>query len=120
MGNKVVSSMKIETTWRISSNIPSASGSEEHSKFKIIKKHNKECQDSKLIEEVLVNHFFLQNLEKQARSEIVKEMTYIFIEKNKTLYKQNSIGNYFYILKDGSAEFSISETNYKKTLKPGD
>lgn len=120
MGNQVVSSMKIETTWRISSNIPSASGSEEHSKFKIIKKHNKECQDSKLIEEVLVNHFFLQNLEKQARSEIVKEMTYIFIEKNKTLYKQNSIGNYFYILKDGSAEFSVSETNYKKTLKPGD
>ena len=120
MGNKVVSSMKVETTWRITSNTSSPSGSEEHSMFKIIKKHNKECQDSKLIEDVLVNHFFLQNLEKQARSEIVKEMTYIFIEKNKTLYKQNSIGNYFYILKDGSAEFSISETNYKKTLKPGD
>ena len=59
MEKQVVSSMKVETKWATSFNLPCPSGSEEHSMFKIIKKHNKECQDSKLIEDVIINHFFL-------------------------------------------------------------
>ena len=88
--------------------------------FKMIKKHNKECQDAKLIEDALLSHFFLQNLEKQARTEIIKELSLIFVEKGKTIFPEGSIGNYFYIIKEGQIELTVQNTNLKKTLSAGE
>lgn len=122
MGNQAISQMKFEgVDSRIlkDAQVNDIISSNESEMFKIIKKHNKECQDSKLIEDCLLNHFFFQNLEKQARSEIVKEMTLVFIEKNKVLFKENTMGNYFYIIKEGTVELVVKDTQIKKKITNG-
>ena len=56
--------------------------------MKLLNKHNKECKDSGLIDECLINHCFLRSLEKQARQEIIKEMSLFFVKSNVEIFKQ--------------------------------
>ncbi len=49
--------------------------SKEKANLKIDHKHNKEGLDSDLIEDVLREHLILRALERQARLEIIKEVT---------------------------------------------
>ena len=97
----------------------STNSSNENENFKITKKHNKERDDAKLIDESLMNHFFLRSLEKQARTEIIKEMPLCVIKKGTILYHQGTFGNYFYILKEGSLDLLINDDKIK-TIKPGE
>ena len=87
--------------------------------IKIVKKHNKESQDAKLIDECLAKHFFFSSLEKQARSEIIREMSQCFALKGTTIFKQGDIGNYYYILSEGSVELIINGQK-KKEIKKGE
>ena len=87
--------------------------------FTIIKKHNKEWEDSQLIEDCLMRHFFLRSLEKQARIEIIKQMSLCFIEKNKIIFNQGTPGNFFYILKEGTVELII-DGKHKKDINQGE
>ena len=80
----------------------------ESENFKMIKKHNKECDDALLIDESLINHFFLRSLEKQARTEIIKEMSLCLVKKGTILFHQGGFGNYFYILKEGALDLLIN------------
>ena len=91
----------------------------ENENFKIVKKHNKECDDAKLIDESLMKHFFLRALEKQARTEIIKEMSLCFVKKGTILFHQGTFGNYFYILKEGVIDLVINGDKIK-TIKPGE
>ena len=76
----------------------------EKQNFLNIHKHNKECKDAELIENCLLNHFFLRALEKQSRMEIVKEMTSCSIKEGTEIFKQGADPGHFFILSKGTVE----------------
>ena len=82
----------------------------EKSVLKIIQKHNRKNQDKELIGNCLKKHFFMKDLDEEARKEIIRQMSLVSVEANVYLFKQGGIGNYFYILKEGSIEY-ISRNN---------
>ena len=84
--------------------------SEEYEKsvLTVIKKHNKNAENEELIEQCLIKHFFMSGLERQARLEIIKEMSLVSINENTIIFKQGGKGSYFYILKQGSVQISSS------------
>ena len=94
---------------------------EEESKenFKILKNKNTEKEDSKLIENCLISHFFMKILNKQARDAIIQEMSLVEVTKNKYIFEQGNIGNYFYILKKGNAQLIINN-KVVRVLKIGE
>ena len=92
---------------------------QESSILKILKKHNRDFEDKELIEECLMKHFFMRSLEKQARNEIVKEMSLCFVPEGSTIFKQGMIGTYFYILQKGKVELLINDKSVK-TLSTGE
>lgn len=61
----------------------------------------------------------MRSLDSQARKEVIKQMSYCFVPKDKVLFNQGSIGNYFYIIKSGRVNLLIDDVN-KKTLRHGD
>ena len=91
----------------------------EKENFKILKIHNQTNEDENLINECIQKHFFMKYLNKQAINKIIEEMSLVEIEQNNFIFKQGTIGNYFYILKKGSAELIV---NHKliKILKKGE
>ena len=89
----------------------------EQSVLTLIKKHNKDSEDKEMIDLSLQKHFFLKVLEKNARNEIVKEMSLFKVDKGATLFEQNSNGNYFYIVKEGELKLSINNIHLKNFCK---
>jgi CRP-like cAMP-binding protein len=81
--------------------------------------HNKERNDEKLINDCLMSHFFMQYLNEQARNAIIEEMSLIQVDKNNYIFKQGAIGNYFYILKSGTAHLII-DNKLMKILRIGE
>ena len=53
---------------------------------------------------LILNIFFFSSLVKHARSEIIRELSQCFALKGTTIFKQGDIGNYYYILSEGSVE----------------
>ena len=95
--------------------------SEEYEKnvLTIIQKHNRLSDDKELIDNCLLKHFFMKDLETKARKEIIKEMSLASIKPNTYIFKEGGIGNYFYILKKGTVEV-ISNNNQKRILNVGE
>ena len=87
--------------------------------YTIIKMHNKERNDENLINDCLMSHFFMQYLNEQARNAIIEEMSLIQVDKNNYIFKQGAIGNYFYILKSGTAHLII-DNKLMKILRIGE
>ena len=58
-------------------------------------------------------------LNKQAREKVIEEMSLVQVNSNNFIFKQGTIGNYFYILKSGTAELIINN-NFIKRLKIGE
>ena len=92
----------------------------EQETFKIIKKNNKNLLDSELIEKCISEHFFIYNLEKKARIQIIKEMSLIYIPSNTIIFKQGTLGKYFYILKSGEIEYYVDNSKIDVINKPGE
>jgi hypothetical protein len=44
----------------------------------------------------------MRGLERQARKEIIREMSLVSVKENTFIFKQDGIGSYFYILKEGT------------------
>lgn len=82
--------------------------------LKVVKKNNHEFDDEKLISNCLMTHFFMKSLEKEARREIVKEMTLCRVDKDDVLFKQGTNGNYFYIVKEGEFDLLINDKLVKQ------
>ena len=95
-----------------------AAANEEKKKMKLISKHNKEMKDSTLIEECLISHTFLRALEKQARQEIIKEVSLFFVKANEEIYKQGETPGCFYILKSGTCDIIVNGEK-KEILQKG-
>ena len=72
--------------------------------MKLISKHNKEHKDADLIENCLIDHCFLRSLEKQARQEIVKQMSSYSVKSGVEIFKQGNEPGCFYILAQGTCD----------------
>ena len=87
--------------------------------FTILKIHNDSKEDEQLINDCIEKHFFMKCLNQQARDKVIEEMSLVQVNSNNYIFKQGTIGNYFYILKSGSAELIINN-NIVKRLKIGE
>lgn len=87
---------------------------EEGEKFEIIKKNNSDLKDEQLIDDCLLKHFFLQSFNKQARKEIIKQMSLVKVKANNYVFKEGTTGNFFYIVKSGTSQLIIAEKNIKE------
>ena len=90
----------------------------EKANMKLLNKHNKECKDSSLIDDCLISHCFLRALEKQARQEIIKEMSLFFVNANVDIFKQGNPPGCFYILRQGTCDLIINGEK-KEILQKG-
>jgi len=87
--------------------------------LKVIKRNNCNFDDYELIEECFVKHFFMRCLDQDARSEIIKEMSLCKIDADTFVFRQDSLGNFFYIIKEGECKLIVNE-NHIKNLKAGE
>ena len=92
----------------------------EKSILTIIKKHNRNNEDNNLINNCLIKHFFMKDLDKQARNAIIQEMSLSSVQENIYIYKQGGIGNYFYILKEGKIEIIPQNINKRREINIGE
>ena len=92
----------------------------EKSILTIIKKHNRNNEDNNLINNCLIKHFFMKDLDKQARNAIIQEMSLSSVQENIYIYKQGGIGNYFYILKEGKIEIISQNINKRREINIGE
>ena len=76
----------------------------EKQNMKLITKHNKEHKDADLIENCLIDHSFLRSLEKQARQEVIKQVSSYSVKSNVEIFKQGNEPGCFYILAQGTCE----------------
>ena len=90
----------------------------EKANMRLLNKHNKECKDSSLIDDCLISHCFLRALEKQARQEIIKEMSLFFAKANVEIFKQGDPPGCFYILRQGTCDIVVNGEK-KDTLQKG-
>ena len=114
---------KISKPARKTSKIVLVAKNKQHSTEKkvleLIQKHNSEKIDYEMLYNIIDKHFFMQSLNKQARDEIITTMSLCKIKANTILFKQGSVGSYWYIVNDGVFQLFIDEV-YKKDLKRGD
>ena len=86
--------------------------------LKIIKDKNKDFEDSDLIDHSLAKHFFIGNIERESRIEIIREMSKAFVPANTIIFKQGDRGKFFYIIKSG--EVLVENKSISKKLGTGD
>ena len=128
MGNKNIGKIKIENypekkndlslLLNSTSDKDKAAANNEKQNMKLVSKHNKEMKDSSLIDGCLINHTFLRALEKQARTEIIKEVSLYFIKSNTEIFKQGEPPGCFYILRSGTCDIIINGEK-KKIIEKG-
>ena len=127
MGNKNITNVKLENYPSIKNDLLLIESSPDKDKeavqaekanMKILNKHNKECKDSSLIDECLISHCFLRALERQARQEIIKEMSLYFVRTNVEIFKQGQPPGCFYILRQGTCDIIINNEK-KDSLQKG-
>ena len=127
MGNKNISRVKLENFTATGNDLVLVESTPDKDKeavqaekgnMKLLNKHNKECKDSSLIDDCLISHCFLRALEKQARQEIIKEMSLFFVKANAELFKQGAPPGCFYILRQGTCDIVVNGEK-KDTLQKG-
>ena len=127
MGNKSLPSIKIDHYPEIKNDLVISNStpekdkeavSNEKQKMKLINKHNKESKDSNLIDECHISHSFLRALEKQARQEIIKEVSLYFVKSNVEIFKQGEPAGCFFILREGTCDIIVNGEK-KDIIKKG-
>lgn len=128
MGNKSLNQIKIKNYPDVKDDLIISTSTPEKDKeavsrekqnLKLLNKHNKEMKDSTLIDECLISHCFLRALEKQARQEIIKEVSLYSIKSNVEIYKQGEPAGCFYILRQGACDIIVNgekKEKYKKGI----
>ena len=127
MGNNILNAIKVDNYPEIQNDLKICNTTQEKDKeivnkekknMKLMNKHNKECKDSDLIQQCLINHFFLRALERQARLEIVKEMSLFFVQENTEIFLQGEPPGCYYIIKQGTIDILVNGEK-KITLQKG-
>ena len=80
----------------------------EKENLKLVSKHNKELKDRELLENILLEHFFLRAIDNQARKNIIEEMSLYYAKKGVTIFKQGAPSGLFYILRQGSCNLILN------------
>ena len=78
----------------------------EKKKLKLICKHNEEEKDCELIDKCLSNHFLFKTLQKPVRYEIIRQLSYYYINSNVEIFDRGQSPGYFYILSNGICELT--------------
>lgn len=84
----------------------------------IVKANNNIFEDFGLIEESLNSYFFIKKLERDVKELIIKTMSLVSFLANQVIYTQGSLGDYFYIVREGTLR-SYENLEYKSVFKPG-
>jgi len=87
--------------------------------LELIQNKNKQKTDYQLLYESLEKHFFMKNLSEQARNEIITNMSLYKLPSGTCLYRQGSIGDFWYIVSDGKLNYFVDDKP-KKILEKGD
>ena len=90
----------------------------EVSKLNFIVKENTKLEDFDFISLCFDDNIFMKNLNKNQRREVIQCMSLVAAPSKTTLFEQNGVGNYFYILKEGSVEIKIND-KYVKSMGAG-
>ena len=80
----------------------------EKENLKLVTKHNTELKDREMLENILLEHFFLRAIDNQSRKEIIKEMSLYYAQKGVTIFKQGNPAGFFYILRQGSCNLLLN------------
>jgi cAMP-dependent protein kinase regulator len=92
---------------------------QEGESFKIIQEKNESLSDYEMISGCLAKHFFMRSLDKNSRTDIIKEMTLVYLPEDTVIFHQGDIGKYFYILQKGEVNLNVNGSN-NKLLRVGD
>ena len=87
--------------------------------LELIQNKNKQKTDYELLYTSLEKHFFMKNLKDQARNEIIKNMSLYKLSSGTCLYRQGSIGDFWYIVSEGKLNYIVDDKP-KKLLERGD
>ena len=87
--------------------------------LELIHEKNAGKEDYDLIYNIISKHFFLQTLNDQAKNEIIISMSLYFLKSGQTLYKQGSIGNFWYIVHSGQLNCYMDD-KLVSTIKEGE
>ena len=79
----------------------------------IKQKYNKQSDDKDLIEQCLLQNFFMKALDPQSRMEIIKKMPLAYVAKDTVIFKQGNSGSYYYIIKEGKVNLEINGKQIK-------
>ena len=89
----------------------------EKENLKIISKNNKPKKDHELIDKCFLDHFSFRILEKQARNEIIKQVSLCYAKAGTTLFQQNDPPGNFYIISSGVCNMLINGESVKLLQK---
>jgi hypothetical protein len=85
--------------------------------LRIIKRNNHKNEDFDLIDKCLLQHFIFRTLQSGARNEIIKEMSLCKVDADTFIFRQHSIGNFFYLIKEGEVQVFVNGNSVKKLGK---
>lgn len=85
----------------------------------LVRADNENLEDFTLLEGAISANFFLKNLSKESRIEIIKKMQLFCVGEDVFLFKEGTNGNFFYIIQDGLVELTIKD-KIIKTMSKGE
>ena len=91
----------------------------EKENLKIISKHNKENKDNDLIDKCLLDHYSFRILEKQARNEIIRQVSLCYAKAGTILIQQDDPPGNFFIISSGVCNMLVNGESVK-LLKKGE
>ena len=122
MGNPNTKILKIENFIKypndliispVNSQIDKEACENEKSNLKLVSKHNLDLKDYDLLQNSILDHFFLRALDNKSLKEIIREMSLYYAKKGVTIFKQGAPSGFFYILRQGSCNLILN----KKVIK---
>ena len=80
----------------------------EKKNLKLVSKHKLDLKDFNLLEDCILDHFFLRALDNKSLKEIIREMSLYYAKKGVIIFKQGAPSGFFYILRQGSCNLLIN------------
>ena len=117
MGNPNSKSLKIDNFIKyandliispVNSQIDKEACEVEKKNLKLVSKHNLDLKDFNLLEDCILDHFFLRALDNKSLKEIIREMSLYYAKKGVIIFKQGAPSGFFYILRQGSCNLLIN------------